>query len=71
MKREEWESPNPIGLTLVKLLVRGRNVLNVQGLDALNGPPVIDIKPISPRLEFPQKQGVPDWYRQLWKNAIK
>jgi tRNA-Thr(GGU) m(6)t(6)A37 methyltransferase TsaA len=63
--------PNPIGLTLVKILARRKNVLKVRGLDALNGTPVIDIKPISPRLEFPKKARVPDWYSQLWKNSTK
>lgn len=37
--------PNPIGLTRVKLLERDGNVLTVEGLDALEGSPVIDIKP--------------------------
>ena len=37
--------PNPIGLTKVKLLKRVGNVLYVQGLDAFDGTPVIDIKP--------------------------
>jgi len=37
--------PNPIGLTRVRLLRREGNVLVVQGLDALEGSPVLDIKP--------------------------
>jgi len=37
--------PNPIGLTLVELVKREENVLWVRGLDALNGTPVLDIKP--------------------------
>ncbi|RKY70618.1 MAG: tRNA (N6-threonylcarbamoyladenosine(37)-N6)-methyltransferase TrmO, partial [Candidatus Latescibacterota bacterium] len=37
--------PNPIGLTRVRLLRRDGNVLVVQGLDALEGSPVLDIKP--------------------------
>jgi len=36
--------PNPIGLTRVRLLRRERNVLFVEGLDALDGSPIIDIK---------------------------
>jgi tRNA (adenine37-N6)-methyltransferase len=60
--------PNPIGLTLVRLLGRRKNVLRVRGLDALNGTPVLDIKPISPRTEFPKKPIVPAWYRRLWKD---
>ena len=38
--------PNFLGLTRVKLLDRRGNVLVVKGLDALNGTPVIDIKPV-------------------------
>jgi len=58
--------PNPIGLTLVELIGRKKNILRVRGLDALNGTPVLDIKPISPRKEFPQKVRVPEWYKRLW-----
>jgi len=37
--------PSAIGLTRVTLLNREGNVLKVTGLDALNGTPVLDIKP--------------------------
>lgn len=37
--------PNRIGLTIVKLLKVEGNVLHVKGLDAVNGTPVLDIKP--------------------------
>jgi len=37
--------PNPIGLTKVKLIERKGNILIVEGLDAFNGSPVLDIKP--------------------------
>jgi len=37
--------PNPIGVTVVDLLAVEGNVLVVKGLDALNGSPVLDIKP--------------------------
>jgi len=36
--------PNPIGLTRVRLLRREGNKLYVEGLDALDGTPVVDIK---------------------------
>jgi tRNA-Thr(GGU) m(6)t(6)A37 methyltransferase TsaA len=40
--------PNPLGLTVVTLVgVRG-NVLQVLGLDALDGTPVLDLKPFAP-----------------------
>ena len=37
--------PNRIGLTVVELLKVEGNVLHVKGLDAINGTPVLDIKP--------------------------
>jgi len=36
--------PNPIGMTRVKLLARRGNWLVVEGLDARDGSPVLDIK---------------------------
>ncbi|HMK54723.1 MAG TPA: tRNA (N6-threonylcarbamoyladenosine(37)-N6)-methyltransferase TrmO [Methanobacteriaceae archaeon] len=43
--------PNPIGLTLVDLLKRDGNILTVRGLEALEGTPVLDIKPHIPDLD--------------------
>jgi len=37
--------PNPIGITVVKLSAIEQNVLHVRGLDAINGTPVLDLKP--------------------------
>jgi tRNA-Thr(GGU) m(6)t(6)A37 methyltransferase TsaA len=37
--------PNPIGVTVVDLVAVEGNVLRVQGLDALDGTPVLDLKP--------------------------
>jgi tRNA-Thr(GGU) m(6)t(6)A37 methyltransferase TsaA len=37
--------PSPIGVTVVKLKARKGNTLVVEGLDALDGTPVLDIKP--------------------------
>jgi tRNA-Thr(GGU) m(6)t(6)A37 methyltransferase TsaA len=39
------DRPNRIGMTKVTLLRREGNRLHVKGLDALDGSPVIDIKP--------------------------
>ena len=39
--------PNPIGLTLVRLIKRSNNILHVWGLDLFNETPIIDIKPYS------------------------
>lgn len=39
--------PNPIGLCVVELMGREGTTLRVRGLDALDGSPLIDIKPYS------------------------
>jgi len=39
--------PNPIGLCVVELLEREGQLLKVCGLDALDGSPLLDIKPYS------------------------
>ena len=52
--------PNPIGLTLVKLLDRKNNILTVQGLDAYDGTPIIDIKPFYTG-DMAKKLRIPKW----------
>lgn len=37
--------PNPIGVTVVDLVAVEGHVLRVRGLDAINGTPVLDLKP--------------------------
>lgn len=37
--------PNPIGLTLVRLLRREGCLLHVHGIDMLDGTPILDVKP--------------------------
>jgi len=55
--------PNPLGLTLCKLLSRKGNVLRVKGLDAYDGSPIIDVKPYSnPGVD---DMRVPDWVLRL------
>ena len=43
--------PNPITLHTVTLLSIEGNVLRVRGMDAIDGTPVVDIKPHSPELD--------------------
>jgi tRNA-Thr(GGU) m(6)t(6)A37 methyltransferase TsaA len=59
--------PNPLGLTIVRLLSRQANVLTVSGLDAFNNTPVLDIKPYTPE-RFISKFRLPDWYRLLQRH---
>ena len=43
--------PNPLNLCVVELLERKGNVLVVRGLDALDGSPLVDLKPYSSALD--------------------
>lgn len=43
--------PNQIGLSVVKLLERRGNILYVEGIDVLDGTPLLDIKPYIPDFE--------------------
>ncbi len=41
--------PNPLGLTVVRVLGRRGTVLQVAGLDIVDGTPILDIKPLTER----------------------
>jgi tRNA-Thr(GGU) m(6)t(6)A37 methyltransferase TsaA len=58
------QRPNRIGKTTVRLLRRQDNVLTVQGLDAISGSPVIDIKPYLPRNDCVLDADIPSWVRR-------
>ena len=53
--------PNRIGKATVRLLQRQGNVLMVKGLDALDGSPVIDIKPYLHGYDSAADSEVPQW----------
>ena len=41
--------PNPIGMTIVKIIERKNNILRVSGMDMFDGTPILDIKPYTSR----------------------
>ena len=43
--------PNPIGLSIVELVRLEGNILHLDGLDILDGTPLLDIKPYVPRFD--------------------
>jgi tRNA-Thr(GGU) m(6)t(6)A37 methyltransferase TsaA len=57
--------PNPIGITAVRLLGREGNVVRVRGLDAIDGTPVLDIKPYVPVYDRVGDAVVPAWMDAL------
>ena len=57
--------PNPIALTICRLLKRRGTRLTVKGLDAINGTPVIDIKPYIPDNDLVPRARVAKWIYKL------
>ncbi len=53
--------PNPILVNAVRLLRRKGNVLEVQGLEAIDGSPLVDIKPYLPFYYGAEGVRLPDW----------
>ena len=62
--------PNPVGVTAVRLVERRGDVLVVTGLDAIDGTPVIDIKPhmdeFGPRGATRQPSWASELMRDYW-----
>jgi len=56
--------PNPIGLSLVRLIRREGNVLLLAGVDVLDGTPLLDLKPYSPRYDSVEQP------RSGWLDAV-
>ena len=46
--------PNRIGLSIVELVSRNDNILNVQGVDMVNGTPLLDLKPYVGGFDVPK-----------------
>lgn len=58
------DRPNRIGMTAVKVLSVEGNTLTVQGLDALDGTAVLDVKPYYPAYDR-RDADVPEWVSRL------
>ena len=55
--------PNPIGVTSAALSAIRGNVVVVRGLDALDGTPVLDLKPYMPMFDRIEDARTPDWVK--------
>lgn len=56
--------PNPIGLSLARLMSIDAGKLTVRGLDCFDGTPVLDIKPSRPDYRADDYE-LSDWYKAL------
>ena len=61
--------PNPVLMSVVRLLRRSGNVLEVSGLDAIDGSPVVDIKPYVKDFYPQEGVSIPEWMQQLRREA--
>jgi tRNA (Thr-GGU) A37 N-methylase len=59
--------PNPVGITAVPVVRVEPGRLIVRGLDAIDGTPVLDIKPYFPILDRVEEPRVPEWVGRLMK----
>jgi tRNA-Thr(GGU) m(6)t(6)A37 methyltransferase TsaA len=62
------DRPNRLGTTIVEIVRREGRVLTVLGLDAIDGTPVVDLKPVM--AEFLPRSPVrqPAWSRELMRD---
>lgn len=62
--------PNPLCAIVVQLLERDGNLLKVQGLDAIDGSPIIDIKPYNPSYYDAGEVRIPTWLEQIHRDLV-
>jgi tRNA-Thr(GGU) m(6)t(6)A37 methyltransferase TsaA len=55
--------PNHLALRLVQVKRVLGNVVEVRGLDAIDGSPIIDVKPYIPHFDRPEDFRIPGWCR--------
>jgi tRNA-Thr(GGU) m(6)t(6)A37 methyltransferase TsaA len=60
--------PNPIGLSVVRLLERRDNELLIRGVDMLDGSPLLDIKPYIPDFDVHPAERT-GWYKPVTKST--
>lgn len=59
------DRPNPLGVSVVPLLAVEPDGIRVRGLDAIDGTPVVDLKPHFPAFDSAVGATVPDWVARL------
>lgn len=62
------DRPNTIGLCTVELIKHMNRTLIVKNLDAIDGTPIIDIKPVFKEFQAVSSIKQPDWVADLMKN---
>jgi tRNA-Thr(GGU) m(6)t(6)A37 methyltransferase TsaA len=63
--------PNPIGLSVVRLVSVNGCTLTVEGVDMVDQTPLLDIKPFVPEFDIPDDDIRTGWLEQNSENAQK
>ena len=61
------DRPNPLGVTVVPIVAVEPDGLRVRGLDAIDGTPIVDLKPYFPDFDSAPGARVPDWVRDIMR----
>ena len=61
------DRPNPLGITVVSLVAVLPDGLRVRGLDAIDGTPILDLKPYFPQFDSAAGARVPEWVERLMR----
>ena len=59
------DRPNPIGITVCPIVRVNDDGLTVTGLDAIDGTPILDLKPYFPVFDTAPNARVPEWVDRL------
>jgi tRNA (adenine37-N6)-methyltransferase len=62
--------PNPLGVTAVEIVAVEGSALVVKGLDAIDGTPVLDVKPYVPAYDV-RDAAVPSWIVEIMKGYFE
>ena len=65
------DRPNTIGLCTVELIEHNDRKIKVKYLDAINGTPILDIKPVFKEFQPKGEISQPNWVSDLMKNYWK
>ncbi|NQW17702.1 MAG: tRNA (N6-threonylcarbamoyladenosine(37)-N6)-methyltransferase TrmO [Chloroflexi bacterium] len=57
--------PNSIGVSAVEIIGVEGDIVRVRGLDAIDGTPILDIKPYFPVYDYVENARVPAWVDRL------
>ena len=68
LAQRKKDRPNKIGLSVVELIAHRERTIIVKYLDAIDGTPVIDIKPVYKEFKPAGQIKQPDWVSDLMKD---